>query len=53
MSRKMCAVLGSFGQLGEPGYSRVILSPSRRTDTKTFAIRFLDIGITSMTIIIR
>ncbi|KAJ1372600.1 hypothetical protein KIN20_034791 [Parelaphostrongylus tenuis] len=53
MSRKMCADLGSFGQLGEPGYSRVILSPSRPTDTKTFAIRFLDIGITSMTIIIR
>uniref|UniRef100_A0A158PCV0 A2M domain-containing protein n=1 Tax=Angiostrongylus cantonensis TaxID=6313 RepID=A0A158PCV0_ANGCA len=35
ISRKVCADLGSFGQLGKPGYSRVIVSPSQPTDTKT------------------
>ncbi|KAE9413543.1 hypothetical protein Angca_005158, partial [Angiostrongylus cantonensis] len=53
ISRKVCADLGSFGQLGKPGYSRVIVSPSQPTDTKTFAIRFLDIGATSITFIVR
>ncbi|KAK6033429.1 hypothetical protein OSTOST_00335, partial [Ostertagia ostertagi] len=52
-SRKVCADLGSFGQLGQPSYSRVALSPSRPTDTKIFTLKFLSTGFTSVTFVLR
>ncbi|KAK5969165.1 hypothetical protein GCK32_007003, partial [Trichostrongylus colubriformis] len=52
-SRKVCADLGSFGQLGQPSYSRVALSPSRPTDTKILTLKFLSTGSTSVTFVLR
>ncbi|EYB91197.1 hypothetical protein Y032_0209g2107 [Ancylostoma ceylanicum] len=53
MSRKICADLGSFGQLGQPSYSRVVVSPSQPIDTKTFTLRFLSTGSTKVTFQLR
>ncbi|WKX99325.1 hypothetical protein Q1695_014309 [Nippostrongylus brasiliensis] len=53
LSRRVCADLGSYGQLGQPTYSRVVVSPSRPTDTKTFPVRFLSTGLSSVTFVLR
>ncbi|ETN82622.1 hypothetical protein NECAME_01907 [Necator americanus] len=48
ISRKICVDLGSFGQLGQPSYSRVVVSPSQPIDTKTFTLKFLSTGLTTV-----
>lgn len=53
LPRKVCADEGSFGNRGNPTYSNVALSPNEQVVTKSFTMRFLQTGETSLTFSLR
>lgn len=44
LERRVCGDIGADGERGELAYSRIQLSPSRKTVAKTFSLKFLSIG---------
>jgi hypothetical protein len=51
--RGICGDLGTHGQIGTPTYSRIVLSPTRTIDTKTFSFKFLQIGVIPLVFTLR
>lgn len=53
LERMACGDEGADGNLGQPTYSRVLISPLKLTDTKTFSLRFLTVGTLSLSFSLR
>lgn len=53
LERAACGDEGADGNLGQPTYSRVLISPLKPIDSKTFSLRFLTVGSLSLSFSLR
>uniref|UniRef100_A0A914UL94 Alpha-2-macroglobulin domain-containing protein n=1 Tax=Plectus sambesii TaxID=2011161 RepID=A0A914UL94_9BILA len=53
LGRSVCGDMGADGELGQPTYTRIILSPERASDSKTYSLKFLKKGPSVLTFALR
>lgn len=53
MGRSVCGDMGAEGELGQPTYTRIMLSPEHASDSKTYSLKFLKKGPSTLTFALR